>query len=1150
MPNTIDQQRAIDARGRHLLLSAAAGSGKTTTMVSRIAALLLEDEQVDQMLIITFTRAAAADMKAKLLSLLSDMATAHPEIENQLRKVESASIQTIDAFCGEVVRDHFEAAGADPLFQVADETQLKGMQQKALDAALEGAYAEGGADLDALHFGRGVDAVGELVMQLYQFAQHRPAPAAWLKEALIDMPQGDGRLWFDELYQATRRELRAAAQMANYAISICNSPAGPAPYADAIRQEIAQMEGILAAQDYAALASQLIGFQNVRAATIRANMNVDADKQDIVKKLRANYQKAIKDQKSMPGEAALLFDLRENAPALRALYDLALRYDRAIQVLRDKEGLLSFSDVAHCALRALNQPDIARSLQAKYAHIFVDEYQDVTDLQQALIDRIARGNNVFMVGDVKQSIYRFRQAEPGLFMDKQRQFADDATTGELIVLSQNFRSRSGILAFVNAVFERAMAMDGSELTYDDGARLYPGAQFDGDDPPVELLIAVTKPDEDDELESLIEAEREGAIIASRIRDIIHNQKRYDPKSKGYVDYRFRDIAIMTRNRTGMAMIERCLLEAGIPVYADVSGGYLGAIEVVVARSLLTLIENRRRDLPLLSVLHAPIGGLSSIALATVRAAHREGSYRDAMLHYMQHHDDEIARQLRALEDQLSIWRELSRALPVSMLIDMALRESGYYAHVGRGKNGANRQANLDLLISYASDYEAFSSAGLSGFLKYIDQIERRGDDMGAAHTLGEGDDVVQLMTIHKSKGLEYPVVIGACLGKSMLRSERVSDMLLHRDLGCGLALHDMALASRRKTLPQRAIAERARLEAINEELRIFYVLLTRAIDRLILVGAVKSIADAGDHWRIMAQHPGMQPKRYLDLIVPMLLDLPGGEALIEDGHCALHFDGTQLIAQIIKPDQNIEHSDIWGLEKSISAPSDQQMKAALSALSWRYPFEDSVLRPLKLSVSGLVRELAGPAAPSAVPRRPKFLIEDGMTGTERGTLTHQALMGIDLRMIRPLSGDPLRIELQQQIDTMVDDGRMMAHLDAKILQPFFAGRLVQRLLRAYEVHREWAFNVRLSMREALSEDADGHILVQGVIDCCFLEDGEWVLLDYKTDKSEDLEGLKDRYAPQLALYAMAVEKITKIKVKAKYLCLLRSGVELWVGDAP
>ncbi len=1133
MPNyTPDQKRAIDARGTHLLLAAAAGSGKTFTLVERILALLSEGADVDSMLIITFTRAAAADMKAKLMAKMAERAEGDETLQGQLRRVETANIQTIDSFCAEVVRGHFEAADADPLFRVPDDAEHRQIMAKALEQALEAAYEADSEDLKALHFGRGVKGVGQLTTAVYRFAQNRPDPDEWLRRALLALPLSDGRIWLDELALWAQRSLWTQYKRAEYALSLCQRDAGPLAYRDAILSDMSLIEAALGEEGYEDVAPAVMRIAWAKLGAVKKADAVDEALQERVKKLRDEWKKEVKAlQQALGGLDEQLLDMRSNQPAMRALYGLVSAFSEALSAAMADRGLMSFGDVAHAALRALREPGVRDNLRRRFSHIFVDEYQDVTDMQQALIDCVSRGDNVFMVGDVKQSIYRFRQAEPGLFIDVHRRFSR-GDGGQLIPLSKNFRSRPSVLGFVNAVFERAMSGPGSEIEYDADARLYPGQSFEGEDPPVELHIAVKEAafsddDEPDELAELQDAEREGLLIARRIQEI----------KAEWPEYRFRDFAVMLRSRTGMAALERTLADAGVPVYADMNKGYLGAVEVQVARALLQVIENRRRDAELLAVLHSPIGKLNSVELATLRARHRAGSYRDAMLDYLDAFDDDIATKLGNLEDKLDGWRALSRALPLPELVDVALTESGYYMHVGRGPGGAQRQANLDLLRTYAAEYEAAEGGGLTGFLRYVGQIERTGDDMSAAHALGEGDDVVQLMTIHKSKGLEYPVVIGAMLGKALKRGDKIGEVSLHRDLGCGLALNDMELGSRRRTLAQRAIAEKSAIEQLNEEMRVLYVLLTRAVDRLVLVGTVKSISAAETAWRI----EGAEPKCYLDALAPLVLGAEGGEALLSRGAADVDVGGARVCARIVRAGLP-QVRDVQDEDQGDVVPSDDDMRRALFQLSWRYPHEGDVLRPLKLTVSGLTRDVAGPLARPAVNRRPKFLSGDGLTNTERGTLTHQALMGLLLAPLRGLHGAPLLEALQGQLDALLAQGRLMAPLEPGVLQRFLEGPVGQRMLAAEEVRREWPFVLRMPIREALGEDSQGSALVQGVIDCCFVEDGQWVLLDYKTDRAEDVEALLARYRPQLTLYAAALARITGRPVKQRLLCLLRSGV--------
>jgi ATP-dependent helicase/nuclease subunit A len=1116
---TEDQRSAILSRGQDLLLSAAAGSGKTTVLVERALSLIQEGADIGEFLIVTFSRAAAADMRRKLTEELMARSEQDPAFAPQLEKVERAQVSTIHSFCADLLREHFESAGVDPLFRVLDEPELKQLEAQALGEAMERAYAEGGSDLDALCYGRTAKAVGALATELYRFSLENPDPEGWLRAACEEMPLSDGEAWFDELSLAARAQLRDARALCAYALALTRDPDGPAPYAAALSSDLEAIEAMLSAPGYRALVDEVALFKHEALAQIRKPKNAAADERrdalrDQVKALRDEVKDLVASAKKMlmnPEDA--LADMRELAPALRALSGIARTLGEELDSLKAEKSALSYQDLEHRAIRALSDERVAASLRARYRYVFVDEYQDVSDVQEAILRAVTEPGRLFMVGDVKQSIYRFRQADPSLFLEKYHRFGR-GEGGEMVALKQNFRSRATVLELVNRVFERVMTGGDAEIEYDDAARLRPGAAFEGDDPPVELHI-LEKPDielqEGDEAE-FTNAEREGAVIASRIRSLL-GAPYFDARGGAFRPLEYRDFVVLVRTRAAVPAVEAMLTRFGIPVYADVAGGYFGVLEVELAIALLRVIDNRRRDLELMSALRSPFGGLTSTDLAEIRLALPKESFRDAMLSKMKE-DGPLPEKLRAFEEKLGRWRALSRVLPLGRFVDLVLRESGAYAYAGGMPGGSARQANLDLLCDYASNYEAAQGGALNGFLSYFREIKKSGDDIGAAHSLGEEDQVVRIMTIHKSKGLEFPVVCACELGRRLNAAGRRGDLTAHRALGAGLRLNDPSLGSSRETISQAATLARLSREDYNEEMRILYVLLTRAIDRLILVGRV-SRKDARARFQLCGE-AGLRPMSYLEAMEPAARSM--GTACEIAWHGALEAE---------------EAAEATAAAEAVTADDP----ALREAILWRYPFEERVMMPLKLTVSGLAREETGPRSLPPLGKRPLFMTEEGPRAAEYGTLTHAALMAADLDALRPLSGPKLTRELERQIGYLRTSGRLYGDVEPGLIARFFEGKTGQRLLKSPRVEREWSFNLRV--------DSGGErFLVQGVIDCCFLEDGQWVLLDYKTDRADDLSALLERYRPQIDWYAKALEKITGIPVKERLICLLRAGLEL------
>lgn len=1135
---TADQAAAIQSCGENLLLSAAAGSGKTTVLVARALALIESGVDVDRLLIVTFSRAAAADMKSKLADALTARAEDNARLMEQIDRLERASVCTLHSFCIDVLHAHFEAAGVDPAFRVLDDAELKQLEARALEQALEQAYAQGDAGLMALDYGRGPRRVGELALETLHFSRQRSDPEAWLDWACLDLPQGDGEIWAQELTRAVRRSLCEARALCEVALALTDDPEGPLPYAAALREDVLQLDDLLAAPDYRSLCAQLADTRSARLKSYRPQSERAGALAEQVKTLREAAKKLIKGQHArlLPLDDQLN-DLRAAQGALRALRSLTGALSDILDEMKAERSALSFDDLEHRALRALRDPRAAAGMRARYDHVFVDEYQDVSDVQEALLRIVRRADNLFMVGDVKQSIYRFRQAEPALFLEKYADYGA-GRGGRLIALRQNFRSRASILEFTNAVFERIMTGGDAEVLYDDAARLRPGAAYQGEDSPIELHLVVRNGLEDEETDDVQEdesrewlrAEQEASLAVSRIAALM-GQDTYDARAGQTRPLRPRDFAVLVRTRAGMGAVEQLLNVSGIPAYADAAGGFFDALEVRLALALFRLIENHRRDVDLLACLRAPIVGLESVDLARIRAAYPSGSFRDAALQYMDEKQDMLAARLRDFEQALDRWRTLSRVLPLDRFVDSVLRESGHYAYVGGMPAGARRQANLDALCARAADFESAQAGALTGFLSYVNEVTQSGNDLGEARTLSEADDVVRVMTVHKSKGLEFPVVVALQMGRALARSGARSELFAHRTLGLGIRHTDRDLGSVRDTLPRRAIAERAKREDFNEEMRVLYVLLTRAMDRLILIGTVKDQENAFLRFRTAAMAAGMQPASWLEAMAPAVLSLPGG---------------GDLVGQPDAPDANGPRVRVswYGAAvppAALSAADNGESPAEVlscdngaleQALYWRYPYAEEVLMPLKLSVSSLAREEIGPASLPPLARRPSFLSEEA-TGAEYGTQMHAALRGLNLESLRSLSAADMPHAVAGQLDDMRARGLLQGTVSAGAIVRFLCSETGARLLASERIEREWAFTLRLDGQE---------LLLQGVIDCCFIEAGKWVLLDYKTDRADNPDALADRYRPQVALYARALAEITGIPVAERQLYLLGANI--------
>lgn len=1146
MPQWTDEQlRAIEAGSGNILLSAAAGSGKTTVLVARVLRLIAEaGADVDRMLVVTFTRAAASDMRAKLSRELNARAAAgDARCREQLIRLDRAAISTLHAFCSDFLRTHFESAGVDPAFRVLDDAVDARLLDEAMAQALEESYAAGGEALMALDYGRGPSGVRAAAELLLGRMQDRPDPETWLREAARCDDAALAR-WQDELKDAARRGIETALVHLKQALA---TPGCPLNYETAIRSDVEALIGLLELEDYDALYRALSEFKPARVAGGKKNATVDEDAKEAVKGLRDAAKKALERiELRQLNLTVARADARALGLQIETLSAIALRAWELYEAGKAEQSGLTYADLERRTLRALADPDVARGMRERYDYVFVDEYQDTSDMQEALVRAVSRPDNLFMVGDVKQSIYRFRLAEPRLFLEKYAAYAA-GDGGTLLPLTRNFRSRRGILDFVNLVFERTMTGGPSEIVYDALARLNPGDPDApaGGAPDVSIRLIDTDADAEDAgdtgesaeqaIVQLQAMEREGLLIVRELRRLMAEDATLT----------YRDVAILTRSKaSAFPALMPVLLAHGVPAYADGQTGFYDSVEVGWLLSMLRLVANGRRDVELIAMLRSPAVGLTADELAQIRIACPNAAYVDAAVAYADARDDAIALRLRRFLSQLAEWRLKCGSMGLGDFARIILDESGFYTYAGALPGGAQRQANLDRFVANAAGFDAEFSGSLTRFLQYTEHLRQKGDG-DAAHLLGEGDNVVRLMTVHKSKGLEFRVVFGAQLAKRYHAENSGAPLVTHRELGVGMSYFDSNLRTKRLTLPQAAILARQRREDAAEELRILYVMLTRARDRLILVGTAKHAERAMKRWQALAAAP-FASRSHLDVVM-------AARCAAEAEGLPLHSDIEIVPAASLRPDSDDARDDARRLFEAVMLRPEDYADAALDAqLAWRYPDPMASRRPLKLTASGMLHQLEGPEELPALAERPAFLSEDArrMTGAERGTAYHRCMQLLDMEALSGLRGEALAAAVARQLDDFANrrlllDGQREAVRPRRLCR-FLESDVGLRLRAAKQVHREWPFNVRLAIDEALSPaEAErfggGELLVQGTIDCCFVEDGAWVLMDYKTDRADDMDALRAHYGRQLALYALALERITGLPVKQRLLCLLGSG---------
>ncbi|MEF2964734.1 helicase-exonuclease AddAB subunit AddA [Paenibacillus sp. M1] len=963
-----DQWKAISLSGGDILVAAAAGSGKTAVLVERIIRKLSAADHplsVDRLLVATFTKAAASEMRQRIREALEKELAGDPGSEHltrQLAMLGRASITTLHSFCMEVIQRYYTLIPLDPGFRIASESETALLRQEVLEDLFEEKYGterEGSlffALVDWFSGERNDDAVFALVHKLYDFSRSHSWPEHWLRQAASafrasDISELEHSSWVGSILADTSIMLAGAAELLRQAKALALSPGGPEPYASTLEEELEMLLGLQAAVMEGAWTSLYGKFQSAAFGKLKPckKDQTDPGLQERVKAMREEAKKTVTDLRSQlfgrPPET-FLQELRTAAPLMEQLAELTIEFGDRYKREKAAKGWLDFSDLEHYCLQILRSPestpdtaipsDAALEYQAQYDEVLLDEYQDTNTVQEDIVRLISRRDqgNRFMVGDVKQSIYRFRLAEPGLFLEKYRSYGDSFATGGLrIDLARNFRSRREVVDAVNLLFRQIMNEGVAEIAYDARAELVYGEGFpdgaDGDYRPELLLLdrsgdavhassgesglaheSEAESGTEEETAAELEAVRlEARAIAARIRELTGEGGQpalriYDKSLKQLRPAEYRDMVILLRSTLSWApvMIEELRME-GIPAYGELNQGYFQASEVETMLSLLQIIDNPLQDIPLAAVLRSPIYGLSEEELAEIRLAKSTGSFYEALLAAAEGTEESeaeaeagadfggkasLSSKLQAFLDQLESWRNLAREGELSRLIWGIYRDTGYLDWVGGLPGGAMRQGNLRALHDRAIQYETATSArGLFRFLRYVNRLRENGGDLGAAASTEGRDDAVQIMTIHKSKGLEFPVVFVAGLAKMFNRQDLNANFLMHKEMGFGPKFVDGALRVSYPTLPNLAIRRRAQMELLAEEMRVLYVALTRPKDKLILVSSVKDLAGAAKTWggaleigeEKLPDYLLARGRCYLDWIGPSLIRHPSAVEL-------------------------------------------------------------------------------------------------------------------------------------------------------------------------------------------------------------------------------------------------------------------------------
>lgn len=1246
---TTEQQQVIDLRNRNILVSAAAGSGKTAVLVERIVKIITDKNHpvdIDHLLIVTFTNAAAAEMRERIGNAIEKALDEQPGDEHLLRQltlIHNAQITTIDSFCLYVVRNHFHEIDLEPNFRIGDEGELKLLREDVLGKVLEQNYeepSEAFSDFVEGHAsGRTDAALNEMILQLYEFCRSYPWPEKWLDSfvgiyRIENREELDRAEWLAPLTQNIRFVLKDCEQLLKQALAVTQQDDGPDMYEKAVRSDLEKYESLSKLTSFCELSVALSDIKYDRLASSRG-FEGDPDKLELVKSLREQAKDVVKKlckQYFFCSPEMMIEQLERTEPMLEEVVRLTKQFADEFAAAKRRKNLVDFHDVEHFALQILVDEETekakktAEEFRDTFEEIMIDEYQDSNEVQETLLRSISREergeNNIFMVGDVKQSIYRFRLARPELFMKKYDSYSLEESTTQRIDLHKNFRSREEVLTCTNDIFYKIMARSLGNVEYDAEAALYPGASYpvSADFIP-EILLADSNDELLEDTELSDKKTLEAKIVAEEIRHLMKTQPVTDKATGELRAARYSDIVILLRSLSGWAdSLVEVLNGNGIPAHTVSSTGYFSTVEVQTVLSMLRLLDNPRQDIPMAAVLRSPMAGLTDEELAVLRLEDGSVPFHEAVLElaeglYEEDGQKEISdseadseadqkqgrnadgkkeddiettahRKLLKFYKKYRQLRQLVPDTPIHELIEIILCETGYGHYVAAMPAGSRRTANLNMLLEKAAAYEKTSYKGLFHFVRYIDELQKYDVDFGEADMVGENEDVVRIMSIHKSKGLEFPIVIVSGMGKNFNKQDTRSKMVLHPELGIGLDYMDGKKRIKSPTIAKKAIAKQIELENLGEELRVLYVALTRAKEKLILTGTLKDAAEKLEFYRQQANlskaadRPLSYLTRegasgYLDWILPAVLSYG-------DKYPVRIVEAAELVLDEVE-NQLEQNEDLTERIKEIEAADTQLVGQLKQRFLQRYPYQVDVLRKNKYSVSELkhramrerfeaeqeetvpafLEEPVTPTIPLFIQREESVEQETANRGALRGTAVHRVMECYDFASEKSVHEQMEAMEKEEKITA-----DMRALVKERIVADFVSSETGKRMALAQRggaLYREKPFVMGFTEEELenygfgvgsntdscenIYEKTDSDqekeeqkkvrheedlTLIQGIIDVFWIEKDGIVLLDYKTDRVQQAKELIDRYATQLKLYADALERVfaaRKLKVK-------------------
>ena len=1160
---TTEQLNAIQTKGKNILVAAAAGSGKTAVLVERIINKIINEKiDIDELLVVTFTNAAASEMRERILDAIYKKLEEDPEnyhLQKQINIMSRANICTIDSFCLDVVKNNFYEIDISPNFRIADTTELDIIKQEVLEELFDEKYEVEDSKfinlLETYTTYSDDNPLKELILNIYNFIQSAPFPMEFLdaqveKYDLKDKLEDDfsQNAWGDVILNELKENLTDAKLKLEVIKKSISKYDEMQKYSLVFGQDINQLESILKLEKWDEIYNAISQINFERWPT---DKKISLEEKEIAKEKRNEIKKQINESLKVIdcNSKQANEDIYYMYETLKALEELIIQFDVLLKTKKKEKNIVDFSDIEHMALDILldkekRPSEVAKKLRKKFKEIAIDEYQDSNLVQEYILTSISNGNNIFMVGDVKQSIYKFRQARPELFLEKYRKYKNiDKTDSEgiRIQLFKNFRSRENILDTTNIIFKDIMSKKLGDIDYSKEEYLNLGATYEETKTEsikenTKIFLIENKDSEEENIEDTLEnIELEAKFIAKKIKELISSGKTVFDKRQGYRTVTYKDIVILLRSTKDKANIfENELTNVNIPVYSDTSSEYLNSIEIQTIMSLLKVIDNPMVDIPLVSVLRSIIGKFNDDELVQIRLTNSKKTFYESMLEYREKNQESILSQkigefLQKIED----WKEESQYLELDEFIWKIYIDTGYYNYVTTMPDGILRAANLKLLFEKAKQYERMSFNGLYNFINFIEKVKNSSGDLSSAKLIGENENVVRIMSIHKSKGLEFPIVFLSNTNKKFNLQDLNSDILLHQELGLGVKYIDLNTKVQYSSFAREAIKIKARNEAISEEMRILYVALTRAKETLIITGVTKDIKKQLKEKQEIIETYTNNEKINISILKKYKSYLDWLELI--------YFKNKE--SNIINIEEVTKEEIIGALESEMDkTPRQWQIKENFNKsnldeiknkLNWQYKFLSLSKVEGKSSVSKLKQEEGQVCISQKVPNFMKEQTKK-LSGAQKGTLIHLCMQNLSLT--EEYNNEKIHNLIQSLKAKRKISDIELENIDSNKILNFTNNRIWKEVRKAKLVEREKPFYISLPINEVYDIDEEENILVQGIIDLYYInEEDELVLVDYKTDYVTNEKELIDKYNKQLQLYKRALEASLNRKVDKVYI---------------